>query len=263
MDVSRLQLAERIGGTLLQAPGTVPLVVAERLARHGAPQVLALFSGPEAVEPVLQVVGTLQAEGLDLNLSCLLDPGAGLAEALQIHRRRLGALLCALDACTPWPGDTPMLAKRLPGWIRSREPIPLAAARLSPLERSLLRGQGLSGSQEDLDAVYVTPAWTPSGGQWVARHWPGVDLPDGCEGIVPGIELQTAAPFADALRSALRAESGGPVPCLPLAADPSRLHALGLLCQDAQVFHGSAGAWSRALAALARLPAPPHFCARC
>ena len=263
MDLSRLQLAERIGGTLLQAPATVPLIIAERIASHGAPQVLALFAGPETLEPALEAVVTLQAEGLDLNLSCLLDPGAGLAEALQIHRRRLGALLCALDASTPWPGDTPMLAKRLPGEIRARKPMPLAAARLSPLERSLLRDQVPSGPLEDLDAVYVTPAWTPSGGQWLAPHWPGVDLPDGAEGVVPGIELQTAAPFADALRSALRAESGRPVPCLPLAADPSRLHALGLLCPDVQVFHGSTGAWSRALAALARLPAPPHFCARC
>ena len=263
MDFSRLQLAERIGGTLLQAPGAVPLVVAERIARHGAPQVLALFAGPEVLEPVLEAVGTLHAQGLDLNLIGLLDPGAGLAEALQVHRRRLGAMLCALDSCTPWPGDSPMLAKRLPGVIRAREPVPMAFARLSPLERSLLRDYFLSGPQDDLEAMFSSPAWVPSGGLWLARLWPGVELPDDAELIVPELELQTAAPFADALRSALRAETGHPVPVLPLAADPSRLHALELLCPEVQIFHGPAGAWSRALAALARLPAPPHFCARC
>lgn len=263
MDFSRLQIVERIGGTLLQAPGAIPLIIAERIARHGAPQVLALFANPQTLEPVLDVVAALHAQGLDLNLIGLIDPGAGLAGALQIHRRRLGALLCALDACTPWPGDSPMLAKRLPGLIRSREPLPLADARLSPLERSQLRDYDPSLSTDDLETQFVSPAWSPSGGHWLARLWPGVALPDGAETVVPGFELQTAAPFADALRSALRAESGRPVPFLPLAADPSRLQALGLLCPEVQIFQGSAAAWTRALAALAQLPAPPHFCARC
>lgn len=263
MNLLQLQLAERLGGTLLQAPRSAPLVIAERIARHGAPQVLVLSADPAALEKVLHATGALQAQGLDLNLVAVLDPGAGLAESLQAHRRRLGSLLCALDAGSAWPADKFMLAKRLPGRIRAVEPVPMAAARLSPLERTLLEDHLSSWPRERLDGIFVQPAWEPSRSGWTARWWAGVEIPATAEIVQPGIELQTTSPMAGALRAALRAESNFPVPILPLDGDPARLHALVLLCPDVQVFHGESPVWSRALLNLARLPAPTHFCARC
>jgi hypothetical protein len=263
VDHQQLQLAERLGGTLLQAPHSVPIVIAERIARHGAPQVLVLAGEPAALEKALHATGRLQAQGLDLNLVALLDPGAGLPEALVVHRRRLGSLLCALDAGTTWPEDKFLLAKRLPGRIQAEAPVQLPPARLSPLERSQLEGHFPSWPKERLDRVFVQPAWEPSGSGWTARWWPGVDLPPQVGIVQPGIELQTASPLAEALRAALRAEQNWPVPILPLDGDPARLHALIRLCTDVQVFHGESPVWTRALQNLARLPAPMHFCARC
>lgn len=259
MDLSRLRLVERLGGTLLQAPGCVPLVMAERIARHGAPQVLVLHTAEASLATLLRTAESLQADGLDLNVIGVLDPGPGLPEALQGHRRRFGSLLCALDSGVAWPGTAPLLAKRLPGRIRAERPLPMAPARLSPLERGLLRQHGLDCPE----SVFIDPPWEPHGTAWVARWWPGVELPQGAEILQPGLELQTATPLAEALRNAWRAAANQPVPLLPLDADPGRLHALLLLCPDVQVFHGEAADWSRALANLAQLPAPPHFCARC
>lgn len=263
MDFALLQLAERLGGTLLQSPGSVPLLLVERLARHGAPQVLVLAPDPEALEPVLAAVAAQHRRGLDLNLVAVLDPGAGRTAALLAHRRRLGSLLCALDAGIPWPEDRPLRAKRLPGQVRADAPLPLAPARLSPLERGLLRDLYPGWSGDQIDAVFLRPAWVPAATAWTCRWWPGVELPAGVDILVPGLELQTASPLAEALGTALRAEARRPVPLLPLDGDPARLHALAQLGAEVQVFRGGAGAWFRLLAGLATLPAPVHFCARC
>ena len=263
MDRSRLLLAERLGGTLLQAPACVPLVIAERIARHGAPTILVLTAATEPLERALLAMGALQSQGLVLNMVGALDPGTGLREALQAHRRRIGALLCAFDSEPAWPEDRPLLAKRLPGRIRASAPLPLAPARVSPLERSLLQTHYPEWPEPRLARIFIDPPWEPDGGTWVARWWPGVPLPAGAEILRPGLELATVTPLAEALRSALRTARDRPVPMLPLDADPSRLLALRPLCADVQVFQGQADDWSRALTNLARLPAPPHFCARC
>jgi hypothetical protein len=135
----------------------------------------------------------------------------------------------------------------------------LQPARLSPLERSQLKVH-----RPDLaERIFIDPPWEPHGSAWVVRWWPGVALPPGAEILQPGLDLQTASPLADALRSALRAASTLPVPMLPHDGDPGRLHALLQLCADVQVFPGEAGEWRGALLNLARLQAPPHFCARC
>jgi hypothetical protein len=263
MDFAKLQLAERLGGTLLQAPDSVPLVLVERLARHGAPQVLVLFPDPDALEPALAAVAAHHHRGLDLNLVALLDPGPGLSAALLAHRRRIGSLLCALDSGIPWPEGRPLLAKRLPGRVHSENPLDLAPARLSPLERRLLQDRHPEWPAERVDGIYAHPPWLPAATGWTCRWWPGVDLPAGVEIQVPGIELQTASPLAEVLRAALRAEVRSPVPLLPLDGDPTGLHALAALCPEIQVFRGGLRAWSSLLAGLATLPAPVHFCARC
>lgn len=263
MDLSILQLVERLGGTLLQAAGAVPLVIAERLARHGAPQVLVLGSGPAGLAPVLAAAGALQAQGLDLNVIGVVDPGPGLETVLRLHQRRFGALLCALQAAPPWSGGRPLLAKRLPGRIRTTHPLPLAPARLSPLERGQLQEHDPAWTSARLQATFVQPPWEPAGTGWSTRWWPGIELPPGAEVLLPPLELPAATPLSEALRSALRSAWGLPVPFLPVDGDPSRLHALGHLATEVQAFDGGAEAWSSALLELARLPAPPHFCARC
>lgn len=263
MDLSRLQMAERLGGTLLQAAGAAPLVIAERVARHGAPQVLVLAATPAALEPVLAAAFDLQAQGLDLNVVGVVDPGPGLETALHLHQRRLGSLLCALQAAPAWGGGRPLLAKRLPGRIRAAQPAPLAPARLSPLERGQLREHDSAWTPGRLQSVFVQPPWEPAGGAWTARWWPGVELPAQAEVLLPPLELPAATPLSEALRGALRSTSGQPVPFLPVDGDPSRLHALGRLVAEAQAFDGGVEAWSGALLNLAQLPAPPHFCARC
>lgn len=263
MDLSALQMAGRLGGTLLQAAGAVPLLLAERQGRHGAPQVLVLAADPEELEPVLAAATDLQAQGLELNLVGLLDPGPGLGTALEVHRRRLGSLLCALQAAPPWGQGPPRLARRLPGRIRAARPLPLAPARLSPLERSQLQDLDRSWTPDRCAEVFVEPPWEPAGPAWVARWWPGVALPSGAEVLQAPLELPEATPLAEALRGALRATSGQPVPFLPVDGDPSRLQALAGLTGAVHAFTGSQEAWAAALLRLARLPAPPHFCARC
>lgn len=263
MDFSRLRLAERLGGTLLQAAGEAPLVIAERLARHGAPQVLVLAPDADGLQPVLAAAAAMQADGLDLNVVGVLDPGPGLDAALRLHQRRLGSLLCALQAAPAWGGGRPLLAKRLPGRIRAAQPLPLAPARLSPLERSQLREHDPAWTSARLQEVFVQPPWEPAWSAWTARWWPGVALPPQAVVLQPPLELPAATPLTEALRSALRSASALPVPFLPVDGDPSRLHALAHLAAEVQAFGGGVEAWSGALLQLARLPAPPHFCARC
>lgn len=263
MDLSALQLAERLGGTLLQAPGAASLVIAERLARHGAPQVLVLAATVDALQPVLAAADALQAQGLDLNVVGVLDPGPGLEAGLDLHQRRLGSLLCALQAAPPWGGGGPLLVRRLPGRIRATRPLPLTAARLSPLERSQLQEHDPAWTPGTLREVFVQPPWEPAGKGWTARWWPGVALPPGAEVLWPPLELPSATPLTEALRSALRSASAQPVPFLPVDGDASRLHALGRLTAEVQALEGGPAVWSGALLNLARLPAPAHFCARC
>jgi hypothetical protein len=263
VDLSRLLLAERLGGTLLQGLGAASLVIAERIVRHGAPQVLALSAKSEDLEEPLDSIGRLQAQGLDLNLVAVLAPVDGLPQAFRIHIRRLGSLVCALDAGTPWSATRPVLAKRLPGrlWIKQRVQLP--PARLSPLELSQLRDLFPNWTQEQALAIFANPSWEPAGAGWTARWWPGVEVPEGAEILLPCLELPTATPVMEALRDALRASTHQPVPILPLDADPARLQALQVLGPEVQIFHGGPAAWSRAFLNLAKLPPPPHFCGRC
>ena len=263
MDPIALQQAGRLGGTLLQAAGAPPLVIAERLARHGAPLVLVLGADPGVLEPVLEIAGTLQLDGLELNLLAVLDPGPGLGVALQVHRRRIGSLLCALQAAPPWGGGPPMLAKRLPGRVRAGAPLPLRPARLSPLEQGQLRAQDPAWTPARLQEVFTEPRWEAGPDGWTARWWPGVELPPGAEILCPSLELAAATPLVEALRAALRSTPGRPVPLLPVDGDPAALLALAGLDVEVQAFDGGPEAWGSALRQLARLPAPPHFCARC
>ena len=100
-------------------------------------------------------------------------------------------------------------------------------------------------------------------GGFEADLWPGVPLPGGAELRVPPLVLPEATALTDALRTALRAATGQPIPFLPLPGDPAPLHALRTLTPEATAFRGPARAWELAFEGISRLPAPPHFCARC
>jgi hypothetical protein len=100
-------------------------------------------------------------------------------------------------------------------------------------------------------------------GGFETDFWPGVALPAGAEERIPPMELPTAAPLMEVLRSSLRTVLGRPIPLLPLPGDPSQLHALAQLTPSFAAFRGPVEAWRLAYQKLADLPAPPHFCARC
>lgn len=257
MDLELLRLAGRLGGTLLQAAGAVPLLLVERIARHGAPQALLLGVDATALAAPLEAIGALQEQGLDFNLLAALDPGEDREAILLTHRRRLGSLVCALEVRPPQA--EPFLPKRLPGWIQADRPLAQEPARLSPLERAQLAERF---PESDLQS-FTLPTWERTETGWTARSWPGTVLPAGARLVRPGLELPTASPVSEALRAALRAASRQPVPFLPGLDDPARLQALALLGSEVQQFPGTAEAWRQAFRALAALPAPPHFCARC
>jgi hypothetical protein len=161
-----------------------------------------------------------------------------------------------------------MLVRRLPGRIARPVPVALEKAPLSPLEKAELK-QFLAGwDKARRKMTFRRPEWREAPdhdlhGGFEADLWPGVPVPEGAELVVPPLELPLATPLADALRGALRAALGRPVPVLPLPADPAPLHALRTLTREAAAFRGPVRAWTLALEALAQLPAPPHFCARC
>lgn len=262
-----LHLAVNLGGTLLAAPGGHLLLV-ERLAGHGLPTVAVLGRTAEDLDPALAAHAELQARGIPLNLAGLLPVGCDLASALDLHRRRIGALVAALDAGLPWLDGKPMLPRRLPGRVYRTVPVALDKAPLGPLEKAELK-QFLSGwDKARRKRTFRRPEWREAPdhaeqGGFEADLWPGVPVPEGAELRVPPLELPVGTPLADALRAALRTALGQPIPLLPLPADPAPLHALRQLTRDAAAFWGPLRAWELALEALARLPAPPHFCARC
>ena len=268
MNPAALQLAAELGGTLLS--GTAgSLLLVERIKGHGLPQVAVLGRGAADLLDPLEAAERAQAEGLELNLLALVPlPGCDLAAALDLHRRRIGALVAALDAGLPWLGGKPMLARRLPGRILRAAPVPLAKAPLGPLEKSELKAFLADWEKDRRKMVFRRPEWREAPdhaehGGFETDLWPGVPLPEGAELRVQPLELPSATPLTDALRAALRTATGLSVPILPLPEDPSGLHALRQLTPEIAAFRGPVRAWELALAGLARLPGPPHFCARC
>jgi hypothetical protein len=268
MHPAALQLAAELGGTLLGGTAGCLLMV-ERIKGHGLPQVAVLGrSAADVLEP-LEAAERAQADGLELNLLALVPlPGCDLAAALGLHRRRIGALVAALDAGLPWLGGKPMLPRRLPGRISRAAPVPLAKAPMGPLEKSELKAFLADWEKDRRKMVFRRPEWREIAdhaeqGGFETDLWPGVPLPDGAVLWVPPLELPCATPLMDVLRVGLRTATGMPVPFLPLPEDPAPLHALRLLTPEIAAFRGQMRAWELALAGLARLPAPPHFCARC
>ena len=268
MNPAALQLAAELGGTLLSATGGSLLLV-ERSRAHGLPLVAVLGRGAADLLAPLEAMEAAQAGGLNLNLLALLPlPGCDLAAALDLHRRRIGALVAALDTGLPWLGGRPMLARRLPGRIFHTTPLPLAKAPMGPLEKSELKAFLTDWEKERRKRVFRQPEWREATdaaghGGFETDLWPGVALPAGAELRVPPLELPFATPLTDILRAALRTATGGPVPILPMPGDPAPLHALRLLTPDIAAFRGPAHAWELAFAGLAGLPSPLHFCARC
>lgn len=258
-----LQLTAELGGTLLGgAPGELLLV--ERIQRHALPQLLVLGRSAGDLVAPLEAAGRVQAEGLELNVLALLPmPGCDLAAALVLHRQRLGALVAALDGGLPWLNDQPMLVRRLPGTIFASAPIPLAKAPMGPLEKAELKAFLPDWEKERRKQIFRRPAWRAVTHGFETELWPGVPLPAGAELRIPPLELPCMTPLTDALRSALRSATNRPVPMLPLSENPASLHALRELTPAIAAFWGPREAWELALRNVARLPSPPHFCARC
>ena len=263
MNPAALRLAAELDASLLSTGGGALLLV-ERIISHGLPQVAVLGRTPEDLQAPLEAAARAQAGGLALNVVGLLAVDCDLPAALDFHRRRIGALVAALDAGLPWLGDRPMLARRLPGRGFSPSPVALPPVPMGPLERNALAAHLPDWSEADCETTFRHPRWQPCpGGGYEADLWTGVPLPEGVEVRVAPLDLPTAAPLSDLLRRALRVSTGGAVPVLPLPADPSALHALRRITPDIAAFRGPLAAWEAALSGMAALPAPPHFCARC
>jgi hypothetical protein len=211
----------------------------------------------------LNLLGLLPLPGVDLVL-----PGADLARDLAFHRRRLGALVCALDAGLPWLDGRPMLTRRMPGRIASATPAPLEKAPMGPLEKAELKRFLADWDKTDRKRIFRRPEWREAPdpelqGSFETDLWPDVPLPEGAELRVAPLVLPEGTALTNALRAALRTATGQPIPFLPLPGDPAPLHALRTLTLEATAFRGPVAAWTEAIARLAALPAPPHFCARC
>ena len=268
MNPEALRLAAELGGSLLSAPGG-SLVLVERLQGHGLPQVLVLGRTVEDLREPLEAAASVQSRGLALNLLGLVPaPGCDLASALDLHRRRIGALVAALDAGLPWLDGKPMLVRRLPGRIARELPVPLPKAPMGPLEKAELKRFLADWDRDRRKMTFRRPEWREAPdhdqhGGFEADLWPGVPLPEGAELRVAPLALPEATALTNALRAALRTATGQPVPFLPLPGDPAPLHALRSLTLESTAFRGPARAWELALEGLSRLPAPPHFCARC
>ncbi|WP_306590962.1 hypothetical protein [Geothrix sp. 21YS21S-4] len=265
IDPVALSLAAELGGTLLGGAGGGLLLV-ERLAGHGLPQVLILGRGKEDLAAALEAAGTVHAAGLPLNVLAVLPlADCDLETALATHRQRLGALVCALDTGLPWLAGKPMLARRLPGRLRCDAPLALTKAPMGPLEKAELKAFLADWDKERRKRVFRRPEWreTPEGGGFEADLWPGVPVPQGAEVRAAPLALPEATSLTDALRAALREATGQPVPFLPLPGDPGPLHALRALTLEGTAFRGPTRAWELAFAKLASLPAPAHFCGRC
>ena len=211
----------------------------------------------------LAAIESLQRDGLGLNLVAALVPAGDPGFALDAHRRRIGSLLCGVDAGLTCDLGGPALPRRLPGRVRIESPVQLDPAPLGPLELAQLAERLPGLGEEKLRARFSAPLWEQAAGGWEAALWPGVPLPEGARLLRPPLLLPTATPVAEALRAALRADTGRPVPFLPLDQDPTRLHAIQRLTPELGAFQGSLRAWEGAFRRLSALPAPPHFCARC
>jgi hypothetical protein len=134
---------------------------------------------------------------------------------------------------------------------------------MAPLEKAALKAFLAAWEKGRRRQVFRRPAWREVAGHFETDLWPGVPLPDGALLAIPPLELPSATPLMDALRSALRQATAQPIAFLPMPGDPSFLQALRRLTPEIAAFRGSAMAWEMALVRLASLPAPPHFCARC
>ncbi len=268
MHPAAFQLAAELGGTLLTGAAGGLLLV-ERIQGHGLPQVAVLGLAAADLLEALEAAERMQARGLQVNLLGLVPlPGCDLPAALDLHRRRIGALVAALDAGLPWLGGRPMLARRLPGRIHRATPVALAKAPMGPLEKGELKTFLADWEKDRRKMTFRRPEWreAPDHGEhggFETDLWTGVPVPEGAELRVPPLVLPSATPLTEVLRAALRTATGMAVPLLPLPADPSALHALRLLTPEIAAFRGPVRAWELALAGLARLPGPPHFCARC
>ena len=263
MNPAALRLAADLDASVLSTGGGGRLLV-ERISAHGLPQVAVLGRSPEDLRAPLEAAARVQAGGLALNVVGLLAVDCDLTAALDFHSRRIGALVAALDAGLPWLGGRPMLARRLPGRAFSPTPVDLPLVPMGPLERNALVTHLPDWSEAEQEATFRQPFWQPCpGGGFEADLWTGVALPTSVVARVAPLDLPTAAPLSDLLRQALRTATGGPVPLLPLPADPTPLHALRRITPDIAAFRGPVAAWEAALRGMAALPAPPHFCARC
>ncbi|MBS1785750.1 MAG: hypothetical protein JST24_10015 [Acidobacteria bacterium] len=246
MKDASLRLAAELGGTRLSGDGG-PILLIERVRAHGLPSLAVLGRAPSHFREALAAW-----EGGDaaLNLALLIAlPETDVTRAFAAHRRRIGAVSAALDASLPWLADRPMLAKRLPGLAEEGPPGP---AFLGPLEAAELHAFLPDWDAARFDATFRSPE---------SLLWPEAARPTRVK--VEPLRLAVGSPLLDALRDALRRAFGHPIPLLPLPEDPSGLHALRVLSPEIAAFRGPMEAWDRALHALARLPAPPHFCARC
>ena len=119
MNPAALQLAAELGGTLLSGRREAR---AEASCWSSASRATACPRWPcwgaarRTCWSRLEAAERAQAAGLDLNLLALVPlPGCELAAALDLHRRRIGALVAALDAGLPWLEGKPMLVRRMPG----------------------------------------------------------------------------------------------------------------------------------------------------
>lgn len=249
-----LRLAANLGGARLSGPGG-PLVLVERIRAHGLPALAVLGREAAHLENALAAWDACDAP---LNLAAILPlPETGLAEALGAHRRRIGALTAALDASLPWLDGKPMLAKRLPGRVAgggTLEPAPLG-----PLDAAELAEFLADWEPGRLRDTFIQPPPAPGD----RLLWPDVAVPAGGATRIAPLRLAVGSALLDALRDALRRALRQRIPLLPLPGDPSGLHALRQLSKEIAAFQGPPEAWRLAFAALSRLPAPPHFCARC
>ncbi len=241
-----LRLAAELGGARLSGEGG-PLILVERARAHGLPAIAILGREPGHLREALHAWGRGDAA---INLAALLPlPETDLPRALAAQRRRIGAVSAALDASLPWLAGRPMLAKRLPGLAAEGRPGP---AFLGPLEAAELRAFLSDWHDARFDAAFRAPE---------TLVWPDAEPPMRME--VEPLRLAVGSPLLDGLRDALRRALGTPIPLLPLPENPSGLHALRTLSPHIAAFRGPVEAWNRAFQFLAKLPAPPHFCARC